>query len=64
MVFLDKLVNEYADIRFANTNSKRILRILGIGNYVHMSFVQEHNIHSYKLPNIIQHLNRALIIQV
>ena len=32
MVFLDKLANEYAEIRFANTNSKRIL-VIGI--YVH-----------------------------
>ena len=58
--FLDKLMHEVADIRVTGTNNKRILGSMNELAFMYTYHLEEESsVHSYKVPEIIQHMNRV-----
>jgi len=58
----DKLMNEYTDIGFVNTNNKRILGSMNeLALMYAYCFEQEGSIYGYLLPEIIQQMNRVVM---
>lgn len=59
--FIHKLMNEFAEVRFANTNSRRVLGSLNELAFFYLCHLEEEGIHSPRLPEIIKNMNRVVM---
>lgn len=59
--FIQKLMDEFAEVRFANTNSRRVLGSLNELAFFYRCHLEEEGIHSPRLPEIIKNMNRVVM---
>lgn len=59
--FIDKLMDEFAEVRFANTNSRRVLGSLNELAFFYLCHLEDEGVHSPRLPEIIKKMNRIVM---
>lgn len=59
--FIHKLMDELAEVRFANTNSRRVLGSLNELAFFYLCHLEDEGVHSPRLPEIIKKMNRVVM---
>ncbi|OAI18310.1 hypothetical protein A1507_09705 [Methylomonas koyamae] len=59
--FIQNLMNDFTEVRFANTNSRRVLGSLNELAFFYLCHLDEEGVHSPKLPEIIKKMNRVVM---
>lgn len=59
--FIHKLMAEFAEVRFANTNSRRVLSSLNELAFMYVCHLEDEGVHSSRLPEIIKKMNRVVM---
>lgn len=59
--FILKLMKEFDEVRFANTNNRRVLGSLNELGFMYACHLEDEGIHSPRLPEIIKHMNRVVM---
>ena len=59
--FIHKLMDEFAEVRFANTNSRRVLGSLNELAFMYVCHLEDEGVHSSRLPEIIKKMNRVVM---
>ncbi len=55
------MMNEFAEVRFANTNSRRVLGSLNELAFMYFCYLEDEGVHSPRLPEIIKKMNRVVM---
>ena len=59
--FIHGLMDDFADVRFANTNSRRVLGSLNELAFMYVCHLEDEGVHSPRLPEIIKKMNRVVM---
>lgn len=59
--FIHKLMDKFTEVRFANTNSRRVLGSLNELAFFYQCHLEEEGVHSPRLPEIIKSMNRIVM---
>lgn len=59
--FIHKLMDEFTEVRFANTNSRRVLGSLNELAFFYQCHLEEESVHSPRLPEMIKKMNRLVM---
>lgn len=59
--FILKLMKEFDEVRFTNTNSRRVLGSLNELGFMYSCHLEDEGVHSPRLPEIIKHMNRVVM---
>lgn len=59
--FIHKLMDDLAEVRFANTNSRRVLGSLNELAFFYLCHLEDEGVHSPRLPDIIKKMNRVVM---
>jgi hypothetical protein len=59
--FIDKVMAECSTIKYANTNSKKVLGSMNELAFMYICHFEKDSIHSYRLPEIVRSMNRVIM---
>lgn len=59
--FIQNLMTDFGEVRFANTNSRRVLGSLNELAFFYLCHLEDEGIHSPRLPEIIKKMNRVVM---
>ena len=59
--FIHKLMAEFTEVRFANTNSRRVLGSLNELAFMYTCHLEDEGVHTSRLPEIIKKMNRVVM---
>jgi hypothetical protein len=59
--FIHNLMNDFAEVRFANTNNLRVLGSLNELAFMYGYHLEDEGVHSPRLPEIIKKMNRVVM---
>lgn len=62
--FIDNIMQDFAGVRFANTNNRRILGSLNELAFMYSCHLEEVGVHSCRLPEIIKKMNRIVMSMI